>query len=56
MAVAGLPELDVLGCEGFDGAGCVDDAGSRGAGADVDADVVVLGGRVSMCVRECVCL
>jgi hypothetical protein len=44
VAVGGLPELDVLGREGLDLAGRVDDAGSRGARPDVDADEVVLGG------------
>jgi hypothetical protein len=42
VAVGGLPELDVLAGEGLDLARRVDDAGSRRAGADVDADVVRL--------------
>jgi hypothetical protein len=42
VAVAGLPKFDVFCCEGLDLAGRVDDAGSGGACADVDADVVVL--------------
>ena len=44
VAVGRLPELDVFAGERLDLACRVDDAGPRRAGADVDADVVVLGG------------
>ena len=38
----GLPELDVLGCEGLDIAGRVNDAGSGRARPHIDANVMLL--------------
>ena len=54
VADLGLPELDVLGCDGFYRAGCIDNAGSRRARPNIDADVVVLvGGTVSPSAEKC---